>query len=150
MDRFGIGDKNLCNILVEQILKIESTEVDIAVQVNRILESSIGGKDLLTANNQIKNLITECGYASEGKSYYNYMRLVFNQIIIHNICKSNRIQRNEYNVSEMNLKSCFEALDFERILSLQNERSRDQENGMIWVLNTFVLFIPEYKFSLIE
>ncbi|MFR2476092.1 hypothetical protein [Eisenbergiella sp.] len=149
-DRFDIEDKNQCNMLVEQILKIESSEEDIAVQVNRILKSSLRGKDLLTASNQMKHLITKCGYVSEGKTYYDYMHSIFNQVIIHNICKSNKIQRNEFNVPEDNLKDCFGTLDFKRILDLQNERSRDEQTGMIWVLNTLVLFVPEYNFSLIE
>lgn len=56
-----------------------SKESCIAVQVNRILKSSLEEKDLLTASNQMKYLITECGYASERKSYNDYMRSIFNR-----------------------------------------------------------------------
>ncbi|MEG2094099.1 MAG: hypothetical protein RRY80_07285 [Lachnospiraceae bacterium] len=40
-DRFEIKDENQCNMLVEHILKIESIEEDIAVQVKRILKNII-------------------------------------------------------------------------------------------------------------
>ena len=142
--------KNKCNELVEDILKIESLEEDIAEQVKRILKNSLEGKELLTASNQIKDIIIKCGYVDERKSYYNYMCSIFSQIIIHNICKSNRIQNGEFDVSRENLKTCFEEVNFNKILDLQNERSRDEQTGMIWVLNTFVLFVPEYNFSFIE
>lgn len=149
-DRFQIKDEKQCDMLVEQILKIESIEEDLVVQVKRILENYIVGKDLSTASNQMKDIITKCGYVHERKSYYEYMRSIFSKIIIHNICKSNRIQEGKFNVPKENLKECFEALDFKKILEIQNERSRDDQAGMIWVLNTFVLFVPEYNFSLIE
>lgn len=37
-------------------------------------------------------------------------------------------------------------LDLVKILEEQNESSRNEENGYIWVLCTCIMFLGEYKF----
>ena len=98
----------------------------------------------------MKNLIEKNRYASLGKTYYEYMRGIFNEIIAHNIRKGKMIQSGEYNFPKYDLEKCYEDLSFLDILDRQNIRSRDLEAGMIWVINTSVLFIPDYNFNLIE
>ncbi|MCI8668791.1 MAG: hypothetical protein HFI34_04600 [Lachnospiraceae bacterium] len=148
--RFMIQDKEKCAEYVEKILFIHSDENDLAIQVREILCGDLDEQALLTAQFQMKNLIEKNRYASLGKTYYEYMRGIFNEIIAHNIRKGKMIQSGEYNFPKYDLEKCYEDLSFLDILDRQNIRSRDLEAGMIWVINTSVLFIPDYNFNLIE
>lgn len=47
-------------------------------------------------------------------------------------------------------KAYLEKIDFIKILDRQNIESKDFEKGFVWVLNTSVLFIADYNFSLLE
>ena len=71
------------------------------------------------------------------------------QIVIHNICKANKVQNVIYQTSCDEYKQCFEQLNLERILQIQNEASRDEQNGYIWVLNTCIFVIADYNFLLV-
>lgn len=90
------------------------------------------------------------GYIQAGDSYWQYMRNMFRQVVVHNICKANKIQNGKYQISSDEYRSYFEKLDLEEILHRQNEISRDSKNGYIWVLSTCVFIVAEYNFSLIQ
>lgn len=77
------------------------------------------------------------------------MREIFRQIIYHNICKANRIQNNNYAIKVDKYKEHFENLDFTAVLNIQNQSSQDDVYGFIWVLNTCILFVAEYNFTLV-
>ena len=148
--RFMIQDQEKCTEYVEMILLIRSDENDLSIQVREILNEALDEQDLLTAQFQMKALIERNRYAGLGKTYYEYMRDIFNEIIVHNIRKGKRIQSGKYDFPKCELKKCYEDISFLDILDRQNARSRDFETGMIWVINTSVLFIPDYNFNLIE
>ena len=113
------------------------------------MKNIIEQKHINTAKHQFKDLISKLGYINERHSYWIYMREMINQIVIHNICKANKIQNGIYPISSNEYKKCFEQLDLDKILQIQNEASRDEQNGYIWVLNTCVFVIADYNFSLV-
>lgn len=149
-ERFMIINQERCVELVEKMLLIHSMERNLSEQINDILGDALSSQNLLTAQFQMEDLIVKGKYACVGKNYYQYMRYIFNEIILHNIYKASRIQRDKYNVPSWEIKSFFEDIDFSDILSKQNLSSRDYENGMIWVINTSILFIPDYNFNLVS
>lgn len=71
------------------------------------------------------------------------------EIIFHNICKANRIQKDVYDIDLEQYRKCFEDLDLVTILKKQNAFS-DEETGFIWVLNTCVFVVADYNFSLVQ
>ncbi|MCD8221858.1 MAG: hypothetical protein LUD07_06645 [Clostridiales bacterium] len=110
------------------------------------LENEKEGKRLLTVKYWLKSLTD----IPENQTYLEHMRNIFIQIVCHNICKANRIQKGEYNIAGNQYRECFENLDLTEILRIQNMLSHDEKTGFIWVLNTCVFFVAEYNFSLIE
>lgn len=77
------------------------------------------------------------------------MRYILQKVIEHNICKANQIQYKQYEIPEKRYKDYFERIDFSEILRVQNLSGRDDRSGIIWVLNTCVLFVAEYNFNLL-
>ena len=84
-----------------------------------------------------------------GKTYWSHMRSIFKEIIRHNICKANRIQNGTFQVAPDRYRECYENIDLQQILGIQNAASKDRENGFIWVLATCMFVIPEYNFNLL-
>lgn len=149
-EKFKIEDEETCSDCVEKMLLIHNDSKNLMKQIREILCGNLEEHDLLTAEFHMKNLIDKSSYVSFGKTYYEYMRSVFNEIITHNIRKGNFIQGREYSFPVQELKDCYEGISLLAILESQNVKSRDSENGTIWVMNTSVLFVPDYKFELIE
>ena len=147
-ERFEIRDPQLRKQCCDRIFAI-NTEVDIPGQIQDILKNAIKEKWLQTAKYQIEDKICKMGYFQQGKNFWQFLRQVFRQVILHNICKANRIQNNMYQIEEGNYKECFEQIDLVKILQIQNDGSRNEQTGFIWVLCTCVLFVAEYNFSLV-
>lgn len=101
-----------------------------------------------TLKYQLKDWILKSGYTHRNMTYWEYMRKIFQEVTCHNICKAARIQNVDMNAN--NLRRQFEQLDLSEILSVQNEVSRNLEEGFIWVLSTCVLMIPDYNFKLLK
>lgn len=97
---------------------------------------------------QIRGEIIREGYIQNGIDYWEHIRRIFIGIIIANIQKSHKIQFSSYQINS-NLKEYFEELDFAVILTEQNKCSTG-DFGFVWVLNTCVLLVPDYNFSLID
>ena len=144
-DRFGIEDIEACKKCTRKLLEISKT-INLLENINHVLIEVLSEKDINTAKYQINSLMLNGGYIQNNKNYYEYMREVFKQIVLHNISKGSKIQNINSNVN----KSLFELLDSNKILNLQNNVSRDTVTGYIWVLNTCVFIIPDYNFKLIE
>ncbi len=144
-DRFGIGDIEACKKCTQKLLEI-SNSINLLENINQVLIEILPEPEINTAKCQINSLLLNGGYIQNNKSYYEYMREVFKQIVLHNIIKGSKIQ----NINSDNNKSLFELLDLNKILNIQNSVSRDTLTGYIWVLNTCVFIIPDYRFSLVE
>lgn len=104
LEKFKIEDEEKCSDCVEKMLLIHNDNEDLLMRVREILCENLEGQDLLTAQFHMKNLIDKSRYASFGKTYYEYMRSVFNEIITHNIRKGNLIQGREYSFPVQELK----------------------------------------------
>lgn len=132
----------------EGILNLSETN-DLEDKIERILHCALDGKGLQRAKYQFKDVVLGMDYVRAGKTFWEYMRTIFQQIIIHNICKANKVQNGKYEIEEEKYKDCFEKLNFTKILEKQNEYSRDEKKGYIWVLNTCVFMVAEYNFALV-
>lgn len=147
-EHFEITDEQQRRQCRDKILSIENKE-NLTGQIQAILENRIEKKWEQTATYQLGNMVEKMQYACEGKTYWQYMRNIFRQIILHNICKANRIQNDTYFVEPEKYQDAFEQIDFNEILAKQNSFSRNVQSGYIWVLCTCVFFIAEYNFSLL-
>lgn len=96
---------------------------------------------------QIASIMSDIGYLQKGMSYIQFMRQLFQSIIIHNICKANKILNDRYNVADY--KEAYQQIDLEEILKIQNRNSYDKENGFIWVLSTCLFLVADHNFALV-
>ena len=143
-DRYRVSDVEKRNGCCDEILKLSANELE--EKLEEILHVIGDKKKEKTLKYQLKDWITKIGYTCENRTYWEYMRKVFQEIVCHNIRKAAKIQNEEEN----DLRKQFEQLDLSEILDVQNEISRDMEKGFIWVLSTCVLVIPDYNFKLIN
>lgn len=148
-EHFGITDAAICKKCFENILDV-SDESSVRDQICNTLQTVLEGKNLKTAIYQFSALVTDLGYVHTGKTYWEYMREVFRQIIFHNICKAQRIQYGSYQIDSSEYRECFYNLNLGEILKIQNTVSQNDQTGYIWVLSTCVFFIAEYNFSLVD
>lgn len=146
--RYGIRNEAVLKLCCDSLLEI-SEEEGIERNLQEILQEAIADAGLKTAKYQLLNLILKLGYIHNGESYWQYMRRIFQQIILHNICKAHRIQTGSFRIDEGQYKECLERIDLTEILELQNTAGRDHFDGFIWVLNTCVLFVAEYNFQFV-
>lgn len=148
-DRFEVKDKELCNKCVEALLNL-TEDAGLENSIYEILNGVIGSGNIKTAQYQFLDKIGQCGYITQGLTYWKYMRKLFQQLIYHNIHKAHRIQTDRTQVDNMDYKACFNSLDLVEILKKQNAASRDSIDGFIWVLSTCIFLVPDYNFSLLE
>lgn len=148
-EHFDITNEQTCRNCYENILSI-SDEKCLEDRMQKILQNAIDNETLQTAIYQFSSLVAKLGYAHNGDTYWEYMREVFKQIILHNISKANRIQKEQYHVENAAYRECFASLDMSDILDAQNLVSQNVQTGFIWVLNTRVFFVAEYNFSLVD
>lgn len=98
---------------------------------------------------QVKGEILRRGYYQIGLNYWEFLRTIFKNIIIANICKANMIQDGKYDIASEALEYNYHKLDYSTILHEQNRCSAGTD-GFIWILNTSVFFVIDYNFGLIE
>lgn len=147
-EHYGIHDECMWRKCYDTILNISDGD-GIAEKVQEVLREAMADGRLQTAKYQFLDMISKIGYAYKGETYWSYMRSVFQQIIFHNICKANEIQKGQYQIETGEYKECFECIDLTEILKIQNAASRDLVNGFIWVINTCLFFVAEYNFTLV-
>lgn len=147
-ERSDILEESKYDKCIEQLLEITVSD-GLDKKIKDILENVVRESYLLTTTYQFKDLILRSGFTDKKMTYWKYMRELFTEIIFHNICKANKIQMDKYEIECSKYREVFENIDFLKILQKQNMVSCDLQEGFIWVLNTCVLFIPEYNFNLI-
>jgi hypothetical protein len=84
----------------------------------------------------------------EGKKYSDirkYSKELFREIIIHNIKKSNYIVNKVNDIED--LKSTYYSINFTDVLDTQNQLLNNMK--LVYVLNTCLFFICDYKMDLI-
>lgn len=147
-EHYGASDESKRIGCCEDILNISDKE-HLEALLLEPLSHIIADARIHTAKYQLMNWMKRLGYIYEGQTYWQQMREIFKQIIYHNICKANRIQNNKYTIEKEQYKEQFENLDFTAVLKIQNQSGQDAMNGFIWVLNTCILFVAEYNFTLV-
>lgn len=144
-NKYQVSDTEKRNRCCDAILNLSANELD--RKLEEILHVIGDEKKEKTLKYQLKDWITRIGYIRENQTYWEYMRKVFQEIVCHNIRKMVKIQNEDTN--ENDLRKQFEQTNLSEILKVQNEISRDMENGYIWVLSTCILLIPDYNINLI-
>lgn len=147
--RYGVEDDIVRNKCCDEILQI-STDDNLLGNIENIFLDVLDSERLNTLKHLLNDWVTKIGYVYERKTYYQYLKDIFVSIICHNIRKANWIQNGQYKLKGNEYKACFEHLDFSRILDIQNNFSKDEVEGYIWVLNTCVFIVPDYNFALIQ
>lgn len=132
----------------EKILAIKSQD-DLIGQIQDILAGAIQERFADTAKYQFADMVRKMNYTKAGQTYWQYMRYVFQQIILHNIRKAGRIQYSSYIIEQGKDRDYFERIDLREILNIQNIASRNSETGFIWILCTCIFIIPEFNLSLV-
>lgn len=131
---------------VDRILTL-SEEEKLIPCIDLILGSIISDNSLRnTLNHYFESDIRKIGYAKKQMDFWTSMRQMFLYITKLNIAKAWNIQMGAKNNDEVSLKAKYLEIDMQRILLTQNEASRDDKNGFIWVLCTCLMFLGEYKF----
>lgn len=147
-EHFKITDMEIRQKYCEDILDF-SNMAHIEKNLQNVLQNEIIDDKQKTLKYQLKDWISKAEYVRNGKTYWQYVRDLFVEIIYHNICKANRIQNDVYNIEPEQYKECFESLDLGAILNIQNTFS-NTSSGFIWVLNTCVFVVADYNFSLVQ
>lgn len=145
---YGIRDEAIRQKCCEKILDFSDAEY-VEEELQNILQKVITDDRQKTLKYQLKDWIDRVGYVNRRQSYWQFVRDLFIEIIFHNICKANRIQKDVYDIDLEQYRKCFEDLDLVTILKKQNAFS-DEETGFIWVLNTCVFVVADYNFSLVQ
>ena len=90
IERFAVEDNSICDNCVDELLMI-SSEHNLITAIADKLNNVVGLENLNTAKYQFKDVLSKLGYISNGYSYWDYMRDMIKQIVIHNICKAHHI-----------------------------------------------------------
>lgn len=86
-------------------------------------------------------------YDNQKYDYFYYIRVLLKTVIECNIRKANKLQGGSYDISIDELKEYYyDSISYIDILVKQNNDSRDPSTGLIWVLNTSILLVANYKF----
>lgn len=144
--RYMINDEKIIQECCYEILEISSNDTEKILE--EILSVIADAGNARTLKYQLKDWINRIGYTNENVSYWKYMRKVFQNIIYHNINKAYKIQYSQKNGKTLRTK--FECIDLNEVLSAQNDISGDMEKGYILVLSTCLFLIPDYNFDLIN
>lgn len=147
-EHFEITNTEIRQKCCEDILNFSDAE-QLEEKLQEVLENAITDDRQKTLKYQLKDWISRVGYANSRQTYWQYVRKIFVEIIFHNICKANRIQKGVYDIASEQYKECFESLDLGTILNEQNLFS-STDGGFIWVLNTCVFVVADYNFSLVQ
>ena len=148
-ERFKVSNIELRKACVQSILALSDVG-SLHERVREILLPVLQEKDLRTAEYQIVDILGKCEHIEKKQTYFGYLKYLFSAIIIQSICKAKKICGDTYDISRAEMKEVFFELDLEKVLLKQNIASRDIDQGIIWVLNTCVLFVADYSFDLIE
>lgn len=147
--QYGIHDSKTRQECINQILSLKEND-SLLDRIEEILRGKVDERLLKTAKDFVRDKVEKIGYSERSLTYIDFMRKEFCEIIYRNIKKANLIQNDDYDIPCHSMKETLHNLDFPFILNEQNNCSRNEKNGFIWVLNTSVLPIPNYSFDLIQ
>jgi hypothetical protein len=147
--KYKLNDSELSNNCVNELLNINDPQ-DLDCNVQDILSRYLSAEHLETATHHIKHILESLGCLNRRDNYFEYMRYLFKQIIHHNIIKAYKIQFDNLLELGDSSKSIFKELDLVNILDKQNDFSRDNVNGIVYILNTCVFLVPDYNTNILN
>lgn len=140
-----VHDPELSENIITDILRINNS-TDLVVEINSILIKVIDTKRAKTLAHQFERIIYKLDYLSKGLNYFEYLKSIFISVIHSNIRKAYYIQEDFFELSNEMLKNIyFDYIDLYKVLIKQNEASRDDSSGFIWILNSSVFIASNYK-----
>lgn len=154
---FGAFDK-LISILDDEIHDFELSEntiinllsindsSDLFTKINSELCSVVCTDKLRTLTYHFKSIIEQLDYLQKGLNYFEYLKLIFINIIHSNIRKANYILGGSFEITNEQLKDIyFDHIELSKILDKQNVVSNDFNTGFVWVLNSSLFIAANYK-----
>lgn len=154
---FGTFDK-LISILNDEIHDFELSEKtiinllsindssDLFTKINSELCSIVCTDKLRTLTYHFKSIIEQLDYLQKGLNYFEYLKLIFINIIHSNIRKANYILGGSFEITNEQLKDIyFDHIELSKILDKQNVVSNDFNTGFVWVLNSSLFIAANYK-----
>ena len=148
INKCGCEETN-ADSLIEQILNISRAD-NMLETISNILSERIPLTLIKSSTHYINHLIYELKYMKDGHNYWQYIRFCFQRAMQHNLRKCSVVLGGEYNLDDEMCRVFIKGVNYEGILSQQNCLSSDPIMGEIWVLNTCILLIPEYKYELMH
>lgn len=147
-EHYGISQADDRNVFVNCILSAKSDDELVMCIEEQILAGTVKNKAALKG--QVIDWVHKAGYLQCGQTYYERLRDIFVRIICYNIVKSVYIQSHETIRVNENYREAYNQINYEELLGIQNEVSRNASEGFIWVLNTCVFIVAEFNFGIIE
>lgn len=154
---FGAFDK-LISILDDEIHDFELSEKtiinllsindssDLFTKINSELCAVVCTDKLRTLTYHFKSIIEQLDYLQKGLNYFEYLKLIFINIIHSNIRKANYILGGSFEITNEQLKDIyFDHIELSKILDKQNVVSNDFNTGFVWVLNSSLFIAANYK-----
>lgn len=154
---FGAFDK-LISILDDEIHDFELSEKtiinllsindssDLFTKINSELCAVVCTDKLRTLTYHFKSIIEQLDYLQKGLNYFEYLKLIFINIIHSNIRKANYILGGSFEITNAQLKDIyFDHIELSKILDKQNVVSNDFNTGFVWVLNSSLFIAANYK-----
>ena len=141
-----IHDKAIAENTAKNIL-IKFGMTDPQNEFYKIFSSVLAEKDAVSFSHHYLSILKNMGYDMQAKSYFSYIRDIFMIITESNIRKALMIQGDDYHIDSEQLDDYYyEKMNLSEILKKQNKESRNKQTGFIWVLNTSMYIISNYKF----
>ena len=142
-----LKDENLAKSLTMNVMKQLGTKPEIQKSILDILYPYICHELALSLSYQYAVIIDGLRYDNQKYDYFYYIRVLLKTVIECNIRKANKLQGGSYDISIDELKEYYyDSISYIDILVKQNNDSRDPSTGLIWVLNTSILLVANYKF----
>ncbi|NLO10703.1 MAG: hypothetical protein GX129_12680 [Clostridiales bacterium] len=146
-NHYNIRDIVDCKFYCDQLLEISNPD-DLHENIKRIFNKALSEEDLNKSLKHFNALLSDKEHIKNYMSYYEHMRNILREIIVHNIKKASKIQSTYSNTSDYD--ELYELLDLNDILKEQNNVSKDVLLGYIWVLNTCIFIVPDYNIKLLQ
>lgn len=146
-ERFSMQNDSDVELCMLRILSLNNS-ISFIEEVKEVLKPFIDERNACTAAYQMLHIATSIGYISENESFWDFMKKIFKKIIQFHICKADSIVSNDFGLQDY--AGRYYNIDYQEILDVQNQASRDDLLGFIWVLNTSILLVPDYNLDIVK
>lgn len=145
--RYHIRDERNRNLFMEEILCLEQSYL---FRLPLIIEKYIHDVSLQRqAEHHIFRNMEQLFKITGQRTYWKYIRWVFQCIIYHNVCKAYKLIYQQYMLSDDVVFDAYRQIDLNKILDIQNTAYLCEKQKYIWILNTSVFFVLDYNMGLL-